>query len=102
MGQQLRHCIHQSHINQRLIALHVDYDCIVSQAQQAARLSQSVAAAGVVARGHDSSNIKESALVNDFLAVSGNHHAFSLAELGALGNPHHHGCTTQVSQGFVE
>ena len=57
IGQQLRHRINGGRIDQRLIALHVDHDVLVLQAQRIAGFCQTVAAGGVIAAGQNGLNL---------------------------------------------
>ena len=125
--QQLGHGVGQGGVHQRLIALHVDHNRVVRQAQNVAGLGQAVAAAGVVGAGQHRFNAVRLAGSNDLGAVACHYHAghgeWLLAHLSgsahlrvpawvgvgvrarahvhALRYPHNHGQASNIGQRLV-
>ena len=105
LRQQLRNGEHQFGVNEGFIALHVDDDIVVIQAEQMAGFSQSVAAGGMVGAGQDGGHTVLVAGVNNGRTVAGHHHtnghALQRQVADLLGHAHHHRHPGYVSQRFV-
>ena len=101
VAQQFGNSIDQSHVNERLVTLHIHDHGIVGQAQQCAGLSKAITATGVCGGGHHGLYAKALAFSDHLLTVSSNDNVFSFAELRALGDAHNHRRAADVGQRFV-
>ncbi len=73
LGQQRGHRVDQRGVDQRLVALHIDHDRVVGQAQQGGRFGEPVAAGWMRGVGFQGFDMMRAAGVQDARIV-GRHH----------------------------
>ena len=98
-GQVLRHLVDHGGRDQRLVALHIDHDVVVGQAQLLGHFLQPVRAGGMIGAGHHHLALVAHG-VADALVVGGHQHPRGAAFSAAFRHPGHHRPAGQIRQRF--